>query len=324
MPLDVTRLRDSDLAVIASGDAFRAAVLLWCASWHQLPAGSLPKDERLLANLAGYGRDLEGWSRVRDDALHGFVECSDGRLYHSVVAEKALEAHGQRKAQKERTKKATDARRNGKRNDPHPQDRDDHRHDTRNEVQQTRPDRTKTKTKTSTARVERESPAVERKPSAAPPGSLSQAPAPEKPGSQGLKALGSPLPENWTPDDELCETVKREFGMTDDDIRSELLAFHAKHAAEATYSANWRATFTTWCKRWKEHRDKQAPPRISLSKSAKGENHEADRSVRTEGLSDIARRHAASGISFGPKPTGIPDLSREPESGAAPRLLSEG
>jgi hypothetical protein len=36
MPLDVIRLRDSDLAVISSGDAFRAAVLLWCASWHSL------------------------------------------------------------------------------------------------------------------------------------------------------------------------------------------------------------------------------------------------------------------------------------------------
>jgi hypothetical protein len=115
MPLDVVRLRDSDLTVLASGDAFRAAVLLWCASWHQVPAASLPTDDRLLASLAGYGRDMKGWSQVREDALRGFVECSDGRLYHPVVAEKALEACEYRKAQKERTRKATDARRSGKR-----------------------------------------------------------------------------------------------------------------------------------------------------------------------------------------------------------------
>ena len=32
MPLDVVRLRDSDLAATESAEAFRSAVLLWCAS----------------------------------------------------------------------------------------------------------------------------------------------------------------------------------------------------------------------------------------------------------------------------------------------------
>jgi hypothetical protein len=123
MPLEVKRLRDSDLSVLASGDAFRAAVLLWCAAWHQVPAGSLPADDRLLANLAGYGRDLEGWVRVKDDAMHGFIECSDGRMYHPVVCEKAIEADEQRNKQRKRTEAATSARRNvqrdDKRNDDH-------------------------------------------------------------------------------------------------------------------------------------------------------------------------------------------------------------
>src|SRR4051812_18057169 len=111
MPLEVGRLRDSDFVVLASGDAFRAAVLLWCASWHQVPAASLPNDDRLLANLAGYGRDLDGWAAVRNDALRGFVECSDGRFYHPVVAEKAIEANNQREKQRKRTEAATAARR---------------------------------------------------------------------------------------------------------------------------------------------------------------------------------------------------------------------
>lgn len=96
MPLDVARLRDSDLAIEASGDEFRSAVLLWCASWNQVPAGSLPNAEQTLAAYAGFGRDVKGWRKVRDGALRGFVECTDGRLYHPVVAEKALDAWAQR------------------------------------------------------------------------------------------------------------------------------------------------------------------------------------------------------------------------------------
>ena len=90
MPLDVARLRDSDLALSASGDEFKAAVLLWCASWCQVPAASLPADDRLICRLAGL--DLKAWARVKAGALRGWVECDDGRLYHPTVAEKARDA----------------------------------------------------------------------------------------------------------------------------------------------------------------------------------------------------------------------------------------
>lgn len=92
MPLDVQRLRDSNLAAMESPEACWAAVLLWAASWHQVPAASLPDDDRALANLAGYGRVVDAWLPVREGALRSFVKCDDGRLYHPVVAEKALEA----------------------------------------------------------------------------------------------------------------------------------------------------------------------------------------------------------------------------------------
>lgn len=92
MPLDVVRLRDSDLAVTAEADEFRCAVLLWCASWHQVPAASLPDDDKILAQYAGYGRVVKEWMKVRTGALRGWIKCVDGRLYHPVVAEKANEA----------------------------------------------------------------------------------------------------------------------------------------------------------------------------------------------------------------------------------------
>jgi hypothetical protein len=101
MPLDVNRLRDSQLSISATGDEFRAAVLLWCASWNQVPAASLPDDELSLAAYAGYARDVKGWRKVRKGALRGFVMCSDGRWYHPVVADKALEAWAERQEYRE-------------------------------------------------------------------------------------------------------------------------------------------------------------------------------------------------------------------------------
>jgi hypothetical protein len=93
MPLDVARLRDSSLAIEATGEEFRAAVLLWCAAWHQTPAASLPDNDQALSTYAGYGRtEVRAWRKVRTGALRGFVLCSDGRLYHVVLAEKANEA----------------------------------------------------------------------------------------------------------------------------------------------------------------------------------------------------------------------------------------
>ena len=111
MPLDVLRLRDSLMAAVPDAEAFRAAVLLWCASWHQVPAASLPNDEHAIARLAGYGRDLKTWRKAKDGgALRGWVTCSDGRLYHPVVAEKAHDALLRKVAQRERTDAARTAR----------------------------------------------------------------------------------------------------------------------------------------------------------------------------------------------------------------------
>ncbi|MDT3454660.1 hypothetical protein ROV80_05305 [Stenotrophomonas pavanii] len=109
MPLDVARLRDSELAIMATGDEFRAAVLLWCAAWNQLPAASLPDSDQALAAYAGFGRDVRGWLGVKSGAMRGFVLCSDGRWYHPVVADKALEAWAER--QEYRAGKSNEAER---------------------------------------------------------------------------------------------------------------------------------------------------------------------------------------------------------------------
>lgn len=95
MPLDVARLRDSDMASEQTPEENWAAVMLWAAAWHQVPAGSIPDSDNWIAKAAGYlsrGRIDPHWKDVRSGAMRGFVLCSDGRWYHPVVAEKANES----------------------------------------------------------------------------------------------------------------------------------------------------------------------------------------------------------------------------------------
>ena len=106
MPLDVARLRDSELASNETPEACWAAVQLWAAAWHQIPAGSVPNDDKWLAKATGYGRIVKEWVRVREGALHGWVLCSDGRMYHPVVSEKAREAWTSKIEQRYRTEVA--------------------------------------------------------------------------------------------------------------------------------------------------------------------------------------------------------------------------
>ncbi|WP_176048174.1 DUF1376 domain-containing protein [Burkholderia sp. BCC1644] len=102
MPLDVVRVIDSDTFGISTGDEFKTAFRLWAKCWQQVPAASLPDDDRVLAHLAGLSENLSKWKRVRAVALRGFVKCSDGRLYHPVIAEKAIEAMQRRDDHAER------------------------------------------------------------------------------------------------------------------------------------------------------------------------------------------------------------------------------
>ena len=92
MPLYVGRIRDSTLAIESTGDEFKAWILLLCASWHQVPAGTLPDSDRQLAHLAGMTGDLERWASVKDMALHGWAPADAGRLSHPLIAELAADA----------------------------------------------------------------------------------------------------------------------------------------------------------------------------------------------------------------------------------------
>jgi len=100
MPLEIVRLGDSDLVALSTGDEFKAAVMLWAKAWQQVPAASLPDDDRILARMAGCA--LADWRILREMALRGWVKCSDGRLYHPLIADLAIKVSAKRRGQAER------------------------------------------------------------------------------------------------------------------------------------------------------------------------------------------------------------------------------
>jgi hypothetical protein len=105
MPLYGDRLFNSAFDAAASGEEFRVALLLWWRAFQSVPAGSLADDDFELAKAAGFGRDLEKWFAVKHAALHNFVRCRDGRLYHTVVCEVAKAAWKRRTTALKRKKK---------------------------------------------------------------------------------------------------------------------------------------------------------------------------------------------------------------------------
>lgn len=93
MLLDHRRLLTSETWIEAAQTPRlgHALMSLWCESFQQVPAASLPSSDLTLLRLSMCPTPAE-WRKVKERALAGWLLCDDGRLYHPVVAEKALEA----------------------------------------------------------------------------------------------------------------------------------------------------------------------------------------------------------------------------------------
>lgn len=234
MPLDVVRLRDSDLAAVSSGDGFRAAVILWCACWHQVPAASLPEDDRILANLAGFGRAVAEWMKVKEDALRGFIRCDDGRLYHPLIAEKANDAWAAKQRQRARTEAARQAKLNLK---------NQHLCDDNQEISVTE-SVTESGNDLSQAPRDRDR---ERDRDIEDSSSLrSDGARAEKPKSN----RGSRLPTDWMPDDAGRALAAELLGNSG--ARSELAKFRdwaASAAGAKGVKADWNAAWRNWVRK---------------------------------------------------------------------------
>lgn len=100
IPLYGDRLFNSDTWALCDADEKVAALRLWWRAWHEEPAGSLPNNDRLLAERAGYGVAVKAFLAIKENAMRGWTLCSDGRLYHPVVASIALDVWRTKKKKK--------------------------------------------------------------------------------------------------------------------------------------------------------------------------------------------------------------------------------
>jgi hypothetical protein len=93
MPLKGELLFNSVTWLNSSAEGRCAALQLW---WHafakEVPAGSLPNSDRLLAAYAGFGGGLKRWQKVKTEALRGWNLCADGLLYHKTLSQIVIEA----------------------------------------------------------------------------------------------------------------------------------------------------------------------------------------------------------------------------------------
>jgi hypothetical protein len=105
--LNVEKLMASELVALSSLEVIGAALLLWSRAWKQMPAASLPDDDRVISAFAKL--PLPRFRKIRDEVLRGFVKCSDGRLYHRTLSAEAVVAF-ERKVAFQR-KRETDAER---------------------------------------------------------------------------------------------------------------------------------------------------------------------------------------------------------------------
>jgi hypothetical protein len=282
MPLEVVRLRDSGIVVVASAEAFRAAVLLWCASWHQVPASSLPKDERMLCSLAGFGRDLKSWRAVATDALHGFIECGDGRLYHPVIAKNAIESGSKKKRQGSQTAAATEARRLAKiQRDEAAAEEERQRNVSRNDdvtsdVASQAMERNGYQGR-GEERIGEEKTGTEKKGERGSPPDLGDA------------RLKNSEPTPMTLDFMLCESdmaMSASIGMADAAIKSELTKFIARNMQDGAKRVDWSAAWVLWCQRWKERPGSLPKSRASTSSQFCPTDAQWDAAVKLFALSE--------------------------------------
>lgn len=83
--MDIEQVTQSATWTLAREPQMRSLLLLlWITAWQQIPCGSLPDDDELLAAMVGM--DPEEFRARRRVLMRGWWLADDGRLYHDTIA----------------------------------------------------------------------------------------------------------------------------------------------------------------------------------------------------------------------------------------------
>lgn len=86
--IDIERIRQSDTWALATPEVRPWLLLLWVTAWEQVPCGSLPNDDALIA--ARIGMAPKAFAKARPVLMRGWDAADDGRLYHSTITARVL------------------------------------------------------------------------------------------------------------------------------------------------------------------------------------------------------------------------------------------
>ena len=86
--IDIERIRQSDTWALATPEVRPWLLLLWVTAWEQVPCGSLPNDDALIA--ARIGMTPKAFAKAKPVLMRGWAEADDGRLYHSTITARVL------------------------------------------------------------------------------------------------------------------------------------------------------------------------------------------------------------------------------------------
>ena len=101
--LDVERIEASDTWALAGNELQPWLLKTWYVAWKSQPVGSMPAEPRLFAARLGMPwAQFQGASEV---LMRGWVEHSDGLLYHSTIVEKVNEMIDRRVKDRVKTRK---------------------------------------------------------------------------------------------------------------------------------------------------------------------------------------------------------------------------
>jgi hypothetical protein len=83
--VDWQRIKSSKTWRTCPHDQRNNLLRLWLESWNEVPAGSWEADDEIIA--VAIDLPIRLFTAHRDHLMRGWYRCSDGRLYHPVIAE---------------------------------------------------------------------------------------------------------------------------------------------------------------------------------------------------------------------------------------------
>lgn len=98
--LDYEQIEQSDTWDLAGLEGRPWLLMLWLTAWRQVPCGSMPADEQVIA--AKIGMPPKAWAKHRATLMRGWWKADDGRMYHPTLAARVEEMMKRRRSDSDR------------------------------------------------------------------------------------------------------------------------------------------------------------------------------------------------------------------------------